>query len=204
MLLIRIMKLPITFYQNNDVVLLSEKLLGKHLFTFIEGELTGGVIVETEAYRGPEDLGSHAYNHRRTQRNEIMYSEGGVVYMYICYGIHDMLNIVTGREGDSHAILIRALEPTVGLETMRLRRGFDDDDRRLCKGPGALAKALGLKKMYNGVSLLGDEIWIEEKGLQIPAESIISCPRIGLNIEEPYKSIPWRFYIKGNKYVSRS
>jgi DNA-3-methyladenine glycosylase len=132
-----------------------------------------------------------------------MYAHGGVVYMYICYGIHDMLNIVTGTEGESHAILIRAMQPTVGLDVMRLRRGFENDDRRLCKGPGALAKALGLKKSYNGVSLDGDEIWIEEKGPEIPAESIIACPRIGLNIEEPYKSIPWRFYIKGNKYISR-
>ncbi len=203
MLLIRIMKLPITFYQNDDVVVLSEKLLGKHLFTFIDGELTGGIIVETEAYRGPEDLGSHAYNHRRTQRNEIMYAHGGVVYMYICYGIHDMLNIVTGTEGESHAILIRALQPTVGLDIMRLRRGFDNDDRRLCKGPGALAKALGLNKSFNGVSLTGDEIWIEENGPEVSAELIIACPRIGLNIVEPYKSIPWRFYIKGNKYISR-
>lgn len=203
MLLIRIMKLPITFYQNDDVVVLSEKLLGKHLFTFIDGELTGGIIVETEAYRGPEDLGSHAYNHRRTQRNEIMYAHGGVVYMYICYGIHDMLNIVTGTEGESHAILIRALQPTVGLDIMRLRRGFDNNDRRLCKGPGALAKALGLNKSFNGVSLTGDEIWIEENGPEVSAELIIACPRIGLNIIEPYKSIPWRFYIKGNKYISR-
>lgn len=203
MLLIRIMKLPIAFYQNDDVVVLSEKLLGKHLFTFIDGELTGGIIVETEAYRGPEDLGSHAYNHRRTQRNEIMYAHGGVVYMYICYGIHDMLNIVTGTEGESHAILIRALQPTVGLDIMRLRRGFDNNDRRLCKGPGALAKALGLNKSFNGISLAGDEIWIEENGPEVSAELIIACPRIGLNIIEPYKSIPWRFYIKGNKYISR-
>lgn len=197
------MKLPISFYQSDDVVTLSEKLLGKYLFTSIEDELTGGIIVETEAYRGPEDRGSHAYNHRRTARNEIMYSQGGVVYMYICYGIHDMLNIVTGKAGDSHAILIRAIEPIVGIDIMRLRRGFENNDKRLCKGPGALAKAFGLRKIHNGVSLEGDEIWIEDKGDEILAENIVARPRIGLNIEEPYKSIPWRFYIKGNKYVSR-
>ncbi|HEX8355836.1 MAG TPA: DNA-3-methyladenine glycosylase, partial [Segetibacter sp.] len=106
------MKLPISFYQNDDVVTLSENLLGKYLYTFVDNQLAGGIIVETEAYRGPEDRGSHAYNHRRTARNEIMYAQGGVVYMYICYGIHDMLNIVTGKEGESHAILIRAIEPT--------------------------------------------------------------------------------------------
>lgn len=198
------MKLPESFYQDDDVVSLSSKLLGKYLFTCVDGQLTGGIIIETEAYRGPEDRGSHAYNHRRTARNEIMYAKGGVVYMYICYGIHDMLNIVTGEKGESHAILIRAIEPTVGLDIMRVRRGFENDDKRLCKGPGALAKALGLRKLHNGVSLESDEIWIEDRGDVITDENIVACPRIGLNIEEPFKSIPWRFYIKGNKYISRT
>ena len=198
------MKLSQSFYKRDDVVSLSAELLGKYLFTYINKQLTGGIIVETEAYRGPEDRGSHAYNHRRTARNEIMYSEGGVVYMYICYGIHDMLNIVTGEKGESHAILIRAIEPTVGLDIMRVRRGFENDDKRLCKGPGALAKALGLRKLHNGVSLESDEIWIEDRGDVITDENIVACPRIGLNIEEPFKSIPWRFYIKGNKYISRT
>ena len=197
------MKLTESYYQSDDVVSLSAQLLGKQLFTCVDRELSGGIIVETEAYRGPEDRGSHAYNHRRTARNETMYAKGGVVYMYICYGIHDMLNIVTGQEGQSHAILIRAIEPTVGLEVMRLRRSFEGDDKRLCKGPGALAKALGLKKSHNGISLEGNEIWIEDSGVVIPEENIVACPRIGLNIEEPYKSIPWRFYIKGNKYISK-
>jgi DNA-3-methyladenine glycosylase len=197
------MKLPITYYQENDVVHISRDLLGKSLFTCIEGEVSGGIIVETEAYRGPEDRGSHAYNNRRTARNDIMYAAGGVVYMYICYGIHDMLNIVTGAEGVSHAVLIRAIEPTSGIEMMRRRRGLENDDKRLCKGPGALAKALGLTKRYNGVSLQGDEIWIEDQGMFFSDESVVSCPRIGLNIEEPYKSIPWRFYVKGNRYISR-
>ena len=198
------MKLPESFYRDDDVVSLSSKLLGKYLFTCVDGQLTGGIIIETEAYRGPEDRGSHAYNHRRTARNEIMYAKGGVVYMYICYGIHDMLNIVTGEKGESHAILIRAIEPTVGLDIMRVRRGFENDDKRLCKGPGALAKALGLRKLHNGVSLESDEIWIEDRGDVITDENIVACPRIGLNIEEPFKSIPWRFYIKGNKYISRT
>ena len=133
-----------------------------------------------------------------------MYSRGGVVYMYICYGIHDMLNIVTGEEGESHAILIRAAEPTEGIEIMRLRRGIAHDDKRLCKGPGALAKAFGLKKLHDGVSLDGNNVWIEDKGNMIEPVNVVACPRIGLNIDEPFKSIPWRFYIKGNKYISRS
>jgi len=197
------MKLPATYYQQNDVVDISRDLLGKKLFTRVGGLLTGGIIVETEAYRGPEDRGSHAYNSRRTARNEIMYAPGGVVYMYICYGIHDMLNIVTGAEGVSHAALIRAIEPIVGIDVMRMRRGVENDDRRLCKGPGALAKAFGLSKVHNGVPLDGDEVWIEDGELKPEGDAIVACPRIGLNIEEPYKSIPWRFYLKGNKYISR-
>lgn len=197
------MKLPASYYQQNDVVDISRNLLGKTLFSNLEGELTGGIIVETEAYRGPEDLGSHAYNHRRTARNEIMYADGGVVYMYICYGIHDMLNFVTGVKGVSHAVLIRAIEPTIGVEIMRNRRGFENDDKRLCKGPGALAKALGLNKTHNGISLVEDTIWVEDRGFTIDNENVVACPRIGLNIAEPFKSINWRFYIKNNSYVSR-
>jgi DNA-3-methyladenine glycosylase len=197
------MKLPQAFYQQNDVVSIARDLLGKYLFTRTDGLLTGGIIVETEAYRGPEDVGSHAYNNRRTSRNDVMYAKGGVVYMYICYGIHDMLNIVTGEEGESHAVLIRAIEPTVGLDVMRLRLGFENDDRRLCKGPGALAKALGLKKNHNGLSLESDTVWLEDLQNDIKHDDIVACPRIGLNIAEPYKSIPWRFYLRGNKHVSR-
>ncbi len=197
------MKLDAAFYQREDVLLIARELLGKQLFTRIEGGLTGGIIVETEAYRGPEDRGSHAWNNRRTARNEIMYAAGGVAYMYICYGIHDMLNIVTGAPGSSHAILIRAIEPTEGIDVMRLRRGAAVDDKRLCKGPGALAKALGLTKAHNGSALDADEIWIEDRGLELKPGQLVATARVGLNIEEPYKSIPWRFYIKDNPFISR-
>jgi len=197
------MKLSTEFYQREDVVLIAEELLGKYLYTRINGELAAGIIVETEAYRGPEDLGSHAYNHRRTPRNEIMYAAGGVVYMYICYGIHDMLNIVTGHEGSSHAVLIRALEPVEGIELMRERRKILTDDRKLCKGPGALAKAMGLNKSHNAISLQGDTVWIEDKGFNPDPDKMVATSRIGLNISEPYKSIPWRFYIANNSFISR-
>ena len=196
-------RLPQSYYTNEDVVFLAKDLVGKSLFVQTEGVLTGGIIVETEAYKGPEDVGSHAYNHRRTSRNDIMYSVGGVVYMYICYGIHDMLNIVTGTENMAHAILIRAIQPTTGIEIMRERRKVFKEDVRLCRGPGALAKALALKKVHNGISLQSDEIWIEEQGLTVDQNQITAGPRIGLNIDEPYKSIPWRFYLTGSPYVSR-
>jgi DNA-3-methyladenine glycosylase len=196
-------KLPDSFYQRDDVVSIARDLIGKYLFVNTEGIITGGIIVETEAYRGPEDRGSHAYNHRRTARNDTMYAQGGVVYMYICYGIHDMLNVVTGTENLPHAVLIRAIQPTEGIEIMRERRGVFNDDNRLCRGPGALAKALALRKVHNGISLQSDEIWIEDCGLTPSDENIIAAPRIGLNIDEPYKSIHWRFYKKGDPNVSK-
>ncbi|WP_207425478.1 DNA-3-methyladenine glycosylase [Pedobacter sp. SYSU D00535] len=197
------MKLAPSFYQRDDVVLIAEQLLGKYLFSKIDGSLTGGLIVETEAYKGPEDRGSHAFNHRRTPRNEAMYAEGGIVYMYVCYGIHDMLNIVTGPAESSHAVLIRAIEPTEGIETMRIRRGITTDDRKLCKGPGALAKALALNKNHNRLSLQGEVVWIEDRNIELEPEKVVATKRVGLNIDEPYISIPWRFYIKGSPYISR-
>ena len=197
------MKLPLSFYQRNDAVLVARELLGKHVYTRIDGEVTGGVIVETEAYQGPEDRGSHAFNHRKTPRNEMMFSAGGVVYMYICYGIHDMLNVVTGTDGVSHAVLIRAVEPRVGVELMRERRNVFNEDSRLCRGPGALAKALGLAKAHNGINLLEDTIWIEDKNEVFHENEIIASARVGMNFEGPYKTIPWRFYLKGNRNVSK-
>lgn len=196
-------KLPLEFYQQPDVVSVARELLGKHVYSFIDGKLTGGIIVETEAYRGPDDRGSHAYNNKRTPRNEMMYSAGGVAYMYICYGIHDMLNIVTGIEGMSHAALIRAIEPTEGLETMRIRRGIFEQDRRLCQGPGALAKALGLTKFHNGTDLQGDNLWLTDEGVYYEEDQIVASARVGMNFDGPFKTIPWRFYVRRNPYVSR-
>ncbi|MEJ7780430.1 MAG: DNA-3-methyladenine glycosylase [Daejeonella sp.] len=196
-------KLPADFYQQNDVIAIARELLGKHVYSQVGGEITGGIIVETEAYRGPDDRGSHAYNNKRTPRNEIMYQAGGVAYMYICYGIHDMLNLVTGSEGMSHAVLIRAVEPQTGLNTMRERRNIFDQDRRLCQGPGALAKALGLTKLHNGYDLQGNVIWLEDRRVSYTDRKVIASARIGMNFDGPYKTMPWRFYVKGNQFVSR-
>lgn len=196
-------KLPLSFYQREDVIQIARDLVGKELFTNVDGIICGGTIVETEAYRGPDDRGSHAYMNRMTPRNKMMYESGGKVYMYICYGIHDMLNIVTGSEGMSHAILIRAIEPHTGIETMRERRNLFGHDKRLCQGPGALAKALGLKKHFNGTDILGDEIWIEDSSKVYRDKEIVAAPRVGMNFEGPYKTIPWRFYVKANPFVSR-
>lgn len=194
-------KLSADFYKQDDTLLIARQLLGKKLCTSIDGIFTSGLIVETEAYRGPDDLGSHAYNNKRTSRNDIMYAEGGVAYMYICYGIHDMLNFVTGKEGSSHAVLIRALQPLDGMEHMVERRGIQDI-KRLCKGPGALARAMGLNKTHNGMSLQSKVIWVEDFP-DIPYDNILETARVGLNIQGAYRDIPWRFYIKGNQFISR-
>jgi len=196
-------KLSIDFYQRDEVITIATELLGKDLYSMIDGQLSGGTIIETEAYCGPADRGSHAYNDRKTPRNEMMYRSGGLVYMYICYGIHDMLNIVTGDEGSSHAILIRAIEPHTGIDIMRVRRNIFNKDQRLCQGPGALTKALGLNKTHNGFDLQGDIIWISDCENSFLNDQIIASARIGMNFEGPYKLMPWRFYIKGNPYVSR-
>ncbi|SKB33910.1 DNA-3-methyladenine glycosylase [Daejeonella lutea] len=196
-------KLPLSFYKQDDVISVARALLGKNLYSLIDGQLTGGIIVETEAYRGPDDRGSHAYNNKRTPRNEMMYSSGGVVYMYICYGIHDMVNIVTGKEGMSHAALIRALEPIEGLDIMRDRRRIYGQDQRLCQGPGALAQALGLNKLHNGTDLQGDVVWITDEGKNFADDEVVASARVGMNFDGPYKTIPWRFSVKGNQFVSR-
>lgn len=197
-------KLSKDFYQRDETLKIAIELLGKDIFTRIDGKLCGGKIVETESYCGPEDRGSHAFNDRKTPRNEMMFKAGGLVYMYICYGIHDMLNIVTGKEGSSHAILIRALEPHTGLETMKNRRNIYNNNIRLCKGPGALTKALGLNKTHNGTDIESNEIWISDANNSIPGDLIMSSARIGMNFEGPFKLIPWRFYLKGNPFVSKS
>ena len=200
---LQIRKLPKSFYIREDTLQIAKELLGKFVYTQIKGSLTGGMIVETEAYMGPLDTGSHAFNHRKTARNASMYEAGGVAYLYICYGIHDMLNIVTGPVGSSHAVLIRAMEPKVGIDRMQLRRG-EVPLKRLCKGPGSLAKALGLDKTFDREDLSGKRIWLTDEGTVVPEKQIKASARIGLGCEEPYCSVPWRFHISGNTFVSKS
>lgn len=194
--------LPLTYYQQEDVLELSRMLLGKFIFTRIDGSLTGGMIVETEAYRGPEDKASHAYGMRRTNRNAIMYHEGGCIYVYICYGLYPMLNIVTNRAEIPHAILIRGIEPTIGLETMLERRKKSKIARNITGGPGALAQALGITRKLNGALLTGPEIWIEQRGTEIEDEQILATPRVGIDYAGEDAKLPWRFRIKNHPYTS--
>lgn len=196
-------KLPFSFYQHGDVNGLAISLLGKHLCTLIDGKLTVGVIVETEAYKGVEDKASHAYGGRFTDRTKVMYEEGGLSYVYLCYGIHHLFNVVTAAKGVPHAVLIRGLEPVSGLDVMLERRGMAVLKPNLTAGPGALAKAMGIDRNLNAKDLLGDEIWIEDAGVEILPEDIVACPRVGVDYAADHALLPWRYYLKGNKYVSK-
>ena len=194
--------LPLSFYQQDDVLAISRQLLGKYLFTFFDHQLTGGMIVETEAYRAPEDRASHAYGMRRTKRNATMYEAGGVCYMYLCYGLHTLFNVVTNQHGIPHAILIRALEPVNGIDVMLKRRNKTKVDRTLTGGPGSLSQALGLSVKHKGLSLMGPEIWIEDRGIKVPETEILSSPRIGIDYAGEDAFLPWRFRIKNNQWTS--
>jgi len=197
------MKLPVSYYHNPDVVALSRDLIGKYLFTCIDGVITGGYIVETEAYNGVVDRASHAYGNRLTPRTKTMYQAGGVAYVYLCYGIHEMFNVVTNVEGNPNAILIRAIQPTEGLEAMQVRRNIPVVKPTITMGPGSVAKALGISRAINAYSLQGDTIWIEDRGLAFPDDSVAAVPRVGVDYAGEDALLPYRFYVKGNIYVSK-
>jgi DNA-3-methyladenine glycosylase len=197
------MKLTDAYYYNDDVVALSKDLLGKYLFTCIDGVITGGYIVETEAYNGIIDKASHAYGNRQTHRTKTMFMQGGVAYVYLCYGIHEMFNVVTSGEGRPHAILIRAIEPTDGIEAMLYRRNMLSVKPNITSGPGSVAKALGISRNINAFSLQSDTIWIEDRGLTFPDEAIAAVPRVGVAYAAEDALLPYRFYVKGNIYVSK-
>ncbi len=198
-------KLSDHFFQNTDVISISRDLLGKFLVTNFDDRLTAGRIVETEAYRGPDDKACHAHLNRFTNRTKVMFEAGGVAYIYLCYGIHHLFNVVTAQKGMPHAVLIRAIEPTDGIELMQHRRKMNNLKPQLTAGPGVMSKALGISKSYTGISLTHPDspIWIEDRQLPVDPENICSGPRIGIDYAEECKDWPWRFWIKNNKWVSR-
>lgn len=197
------MKLATPYYLGADVVALSRDLLGKYLFTSIDGLVTGGYIVETEAYNGAVDKASHAYGNRQTPRTKTMFMEGGIAYVYLCYGIHELFNIVTSVEGHPQAILIRAIHPTDGLEVMQVRRNLPLLKPTITAGPGSVAKALGISRSINAISLQSDTIWLEDRGLILTDESIATVPRIGVSYAAEDALLPYRFYVKGDPHVSK-
>ncbi len=197
------MKLPFSYYQNQDVLFLAKDLLGKVLFTKVNGEVTAGIIVETEAYFGVLDKASHAFGGRRTNRTEPMYNEGGIAYVYLCYGIHHLFNIVSSVKDEPHAVLVRAIEPLTGKEIMEARRKMPSSKAAISSGPGSVAKALGIDHAFNRKELTGEEIWIEDHGIRYNAEEIAATPRVGVAYAGEDTFLPWRFFVRGNKYVSK-
>lgn len=194
--------LPLRFYSRADVVQISRDLLGQYLFTCVDGQgVTGGRIVETEAYAGVTDRASHAYGNRHTRRTAVMYEAGGVAYVYLCYGLHALFNIVTGVEGVPHAVLIRALEPTHGIPIMLRRRHKTKLDRALTAGPGALSQALGITVRHSGQSLQGNELWVA-KGVALRAEQVLSTMRVGVDYAGADAKRPWRFRVRDNAWTS--
>jgi len=197
------LKLPFSYYLNQDVIFLAKDLLGKVLFTEIEGKVTAGIITETEAYFGIQDKASHAYGGRRTDRTETLYNQGGISYVYLCYGIHNLFNIVTSVKDEPHAVLIRAIEPLIGKEIMEYRRNMSASKAAISAGPGSAAKALGIDRSLNKKDLTGEEIWVEDHGIRYTPDEIIATPRVGVEYAKEDALLPWRFFVKGNKYVSK-
>lgn len=196
------MKLQESFYERTNVVKIARELLGKSLFTRVNGVLTAGMIVEAEAYSWKEK-GCHAFDGRMTKRNKIMFDVGGHAYVYLCYGMHNLFNVVTNKTGKAEAILIRALEPLEGLNEMKSRRGDLKNPFHLTSGPGKLTKALGIDRNFNGKSLINSEVWIEDIGETISNRHILSSHRIGIDYAGQDAKLPWRFTIHGNKWISK-
>ena len=195
-------KLPREFYTRPNVLTVARELLGKLLVVPVRGDRrVSGIIVEAEAYRGPHDRAAHSYGGRRTKRTEPMYGIGGTAYVFFVYGMYNQFNVVTNAADRPHAVLIRALEPFEGIELMRKRR-HQQPDHNLTNGPGKLCIALEIDRRLDAADLLGNKVWLEE-GERIPRSQIMSGPRIGIDYAEEWVDKPWRFWIKGNPFVSR-
>lgn len=196
-------KLPENFYQRNDVTIISKELLGKFLISDIDGVITGGMITEVEAYNGISDKASHAFGGRRTNRTETMYGKGGICYVYLCYGIHHLFNVVTNKINIPHAVLIRAIEPIIGIDEMLKRRKKINIQPTLTSGPGSMSSSLGIKTSDSGSDLCGNRIYIEDRGINISDSKIISTKRVGVDYAGKDALLKYRFYIKENKFISK-
>ena len=196
-------KLPENFYQRNDATIISKELLGKFLISDIDGIVTGGMITEVEAYNGISDKASHAFGGRRTNRTETMYGKGGICYVYLCYGIHHLFNVVTNKINIPHAVLIRAIEPIIGIDEMLKRRKKINIQPTLTSGPGSMSSSLGIKTSDSGSDLCGNRIYIEDRGINISDSKIISTKRVGVDYAGKDALLKYRFYIKGNKFISK-
>jgi DNA-3-methyladenine glycosylase len=188
------------FYIREDTLAVATELLGKRLVVPDGAERVAGRIVEAEAYLGEIDRAAHSFGGRRTARTETMYGRGGTVYVFFVYGMHYQLNAVTGPPDHPHAVLIRAVEPEDGIDVMRRRRG-PMKDVNLTSGPGKLCAAFGIDRSFNGEDLSGTRIWIEDAPPP-NADEIAAGPRVGVDYAGEYALKPWRFWIKGNAFVT--
>ncbi|WP_100337662.1 DNA-3-methyladenine glycosylase [Hymenobacter chitinivorans] len=195
-------KLPLPFYQRPDVVQIARDLIGKYLFSTVDGILTGGRIVETEAYAHINDQACHSHLGRYTARTKVMYEAGGVAYTYLIYGRYVLFNIITNEAGKADAVLIRGLEPTEGLPEMLLRRGLTKSARNLTGGPGLLTQALGITTKHYGTDLTGNLIWMEDRQEPVPADQILASPRVGIDYAGLDAALPWRFRLQGSPWTS--
>ncbi len=195
------MTLKADFYLRTDVLQVARDLLGKVLVTEFDGLRTAGRIAEVEAYRAPDDRACHAWNNRRTPRTEVMFQPGGLAYIYLCYGIHHLFNVVTGPEGMAHAVLVRAIEPVEGVEIMLERRKAKRLSPTLAGGPGTLAQALGLTTRWTGQNLLAPDspVWIEDRGEVILPENIVATKRIGVDYAGECAAWEWRFLLNDER-----
>ncbi len=189
------MKVSLEFYVRDDVVQISRELLGKVLCTKLDGQITKAIITETEAYAGVSDKASHAYGERRTKRTEPLYARGGTAYVYLCYGIHHLFNVVTNNIDTPHAVLIRAGKSFEGCELMSKRRNKRHGDKSLLTGPGSISQALGITTDLTGTNLLGDQIWIEDHEISVAAEDILTGPRVGIDYADEDSTRPYRFIV---------
>ncbi|QDP42050.1 DNA-3-methyladenine glycosylase [Radiobacillus deserti] len=193
--------LPTSFYEKQTLDL-AQALLGCVLWKETEEGLAGGIIVETEAYKGPEDRAAHSYNNRRTKRTEVMFGPSGNAYMYTMH-THNLFNVVSGPIDKPEAILVRGIEPYYNQELMRKRRPNVKTPYQMTNGPGKLTKALGITLQDYGHTLKEPPLWISHKPKEFMSFSIKSGPRIGIDNSGAAKDYPWRFWIDNNKYISR-
>jgi DNA-3-methyladenine glycosylase len=199
--------LPRAFYTRPDVVRIARELLGKQLFTRMDGVTASGIICETEAYAGITDRASHAFGGRRTQRTETMYATGGTAYIYLCYGIHSLFNVVTNEPGIPHAVLIRGIIPAQGTDVMLQRTGKLKMTKDFGTGPGKVAKILGIHYSHTGLDLVNmpadpdaPAIWISDDGITVTPGSIISGPRIGVEYAGEDALLPYRFTVTRSSF----
>jgi DNA-3-methyladenine glycosylase len=197
-------KLTRDFYEREDVTMIARALIGKVLVTRFDKARTTGRIVETEAYEGVSDRASHAFGGRRTPRTEVMYARGGTAYVYLCYGIHHLFNVVTHGAGTPHAVLIRGIEPLEGVDFMLRRTHKRPGDKSLGRGPGNVAIAMGITTSHTGLSLLGNDIYLADDGFVFDANDVDATARIGVDYAGEDALLPYRFSVKGHAHVSKA